>query len=95
MVDELTIRITRDRRAYAEALLAFSDPQPHVIGATPFIGRRTLSQRISLIAEEAPMSRHRALVGFRRRPDPGYWVNRHSGRPLPDVGHAVRAVHGV
>ena len=64
VVDEMTILITRDRRAYAEALLAFSDPQPHVIGATPFIGRRTLSQRISLIAEEASMSRHRALVGF-------------------------------
>ena len=64
VVDELTIRITRDRRAYAEALLAFSDPQPHVIGATPFIGRHTLSQRISLIAEEAPMSRQRALVAF-------------------------------
>lgn len=64
VVDEQTILFTRDRRAYAEALLAFSDPQPHLIGATPFIGRRTLSQRISLIAEEASMSRHRALVGF-------------------------------
>ena len=64
VVDEQTILITRDRRAYAEALLAFSNPQPHLIGATPFIGRRTLSQRISLIAEETPMSRHRALAGF-------------------------------
>jgi TonB family protein len=62
VVDETTIRITRDRRAYAEALLAFSDPQPHVIGVTPFIGRRTLSQRISLISEETPMTRHRALA---------------------------------
>jgi hypothetical protein len=33
VVDEQTILITRDRRAYAEALLAFSNPQPHVIGA--------------------------------------------------------------
>jgi TonB family protein len=64
VVDELTILTTRDRRAYAEALLAFSDPQPHLIGATPFIGRRTLSQRIANIAEEAPMSRNRALAGF-------------------------------
>jgi TonB family protein len=64
VVDDQTILLTRDRRAYAEALLAFSDPQPHLIGATPFIGRRTLSQRISLIAEENPMSRHRALLGF-------------------------------
>jgi TonB family protein len=63
VVDEMTILHTRDRRAYAEALLAFSDPQPHLVGATPFIGRRTLSQRISLIAEEAPMSRRRALIG--------------------------------
>lgn len=62
VVDEMTILITQDRRAYAEALLAFSNPQPHVIGVTPFIGRRTLSQRISLIAEEASMSRHRALA---------------------------------
>jgi TonB family protein len=62
VVDEQTILITRDRRAYAEALLAFSNPQPHVIGVTPFIGSRTLSQRISLIAEEGSMSRHRALA---------------------------------
>lgn len=61
VVDETTIRLTRDRRAYAEALLAFSDPQPHLIGATPFIGRRTLGQRISLIAEETPMPRTRLL----------------------------------
>lgn len=62
VVDEQTILMTRDRRAYAEALLAFSNPQPHVIGVTPFIGRRTLSQRISLIAEEVSMSRHRAVA---------------------------------
>jgi TonB family protein len=62
VVDEQTILITRNRRAYAEALLAFSNPQPHVIGVTPFIGRRTLSQRISLIAQEGSMSRHRAMA---------------------------------
>jgi len=62
VVDEKTILITRDRRAYAEALLAFSNPQPHVIGVTPFIGRRTLSQRISLIAEESAMSRNRRAL---------------------------------
>jgi TonB family protein len=61
VVDHITIQLTRDRRAYAEALLAFSDPQPYVIGATPFIGRRTLSQRISLIAQEDSMSRFRAI----------------------------------
>lgn len=57
LVDEETILLTRDRRAYAEALLAFSGPQPHLIGATALIGRRHLSQRISLIAQEASMSR--------------------------------------
>ena len=60
----------RDRRAYAEALLAFSNPQPHLIAVTPFIGRRTLSQRIALIAQEVSMSRRRAspsLVARRRR----------------------------
>ena len=62
VVDEITILLTRDRRAYAEALLAFSDPQPHAIGVTPFIGRHTLSQRISLIAEEGSMSGRRALI---------------------------------
>jgi TonB family protein len=63
VVDETTIRHTRDRRAYAEALLAFSDPQPHVIGVTPFIGRRTLGVRISLIAGDSGVSRRRALAG--------------------------------
>lgn len=62
VVDEITILLTRDRRAYAEALLAFSNPQPHVLGVTPFIGRRTLSQRIALIAEERSMPRRRALT---------------------------------
>jgi TonB family protein len=62
VVDEATMGMTRDRRAYAEALLAFSDPQPRMIGATPFIGRHTLSQRIALIAEEASMSTRRALA---------------------------------
>ena len=62
VVDEMTILLTRDRRAYAEALLAFANPQPYVIGVTPFIGRHTLSQRISLIAEEGFMTRRRALI---------------------------------
>jgi TonB family protein len=64
VVDEATILLTRDRRAYAEALLAFSNPQPHLPGVTALIGRRHLSQRISLIAEEEVMSRGRMLVSF-------------------------------
>jgi TonB family protein len=62
IVDEITIRATRDRRAYAEALLAFSNPQPHTPAITPLIGRHSLSQRIALIAEEEVMSRHRTLL---------------------------------
>jgi TonB family protein len=64
IVDEATIGLTRDRRAYAEALLAFSDPRPHVVGLTPLIGRRSLSQRISLITEEDVMSRARVLTSL-------------------------------
>jgi TonB family protein len=62
VVDEATILLTRDRRAYAEALLAFSNPQPHLPGVTALVGRRHLSQRIALIAEEEVMSRHRTLL---------------------------------
>ena len=64
VVDEATILLTRDRRAYAEALLAFSSPQPHLPGVTPLIGRRHLSQRISLIVEEEVMSRGRTFASF-------------------------------
>ena len=65
VVDETTIELTRDRRAYAAALLAFANPQPpHLPGVTALIGRRHLSQRISLIAEEAVMSRGRISVSF-------------------------------
>lgn len=64
VVDEATLRLTRDRRAYAEALLSFDTPQPHLPGVTPLIGRRHLSQRISLIAEEEVMSRRHLLASF-------------------------------
>jgi TonB family protein len=64
IVDERTIALTRNRRAYAEALLAFADPQPHIVGLTPLIGRRHLSQRIALIAQEGSMSRRRLLSSF-------------------------------
>ena len=64
VVDETTLLLTRDRRGYAEALLAFSNPQPHLPGVTPLISRRHLSQRISLIAEEDCMSRRRLVASF-------------------------------
>jgi len=64
VVDEAVILLTRDRRAYAHALLAFADQQPHLPGVTPLISPRHLSQRISLIAQEDVMSRRRLLITF-------------------------------
>ena len=95
VVDEQTILITRDRRAYAEALLAFSNPQPHVIGVTPFIGRRTLSQRISLIAEEGSMSRHRAVVSAAIALAACDRDHRRGGRSLPDVRNPAGPIGGL
>jgi len=57
LVDQETIAHTGDRRAYAEALLAFSSPLPRLIATTPFIRRRHLAQRIALITQEVTMSR--------------------------------------
>jgi TonB family protein len=62
LVDQETIAHTGDRRAYAEALLAFSTPQPLLVGATPFTRRRHHAQRIELITQEVSMSRRRAIV---------------------------------
>lgn len=62
IADATAIRLTRNRRAYAEALLAFADPQPPLVGAIPFIGYRTLRQRLTLIAQEPTMSHRRILV---------------------------------
>jgi TonB family protein len=64
VVDEATILLTRDRRAYAEALLAFANPQPHLPGVIALIGRRQLSQRISLLAEEEVMTRRRLVLSL-------------------------------
>jgi TonB family protein len=61
VVDEQTLAFTRDRRAYAEALLAFADPRPRRAPVTPLISPRHLYQRISLITQEASMSRPRML----------------------------------
>jgi TonB family protein len=55
LVDQATIAHTRDRRAYASALLEFSTVRPGLTGATALIGRRHLEQRITLIAQEVTM----------------------------------------
>ena len=57
LVDEATIAHTRDRRAYAAALLAFSTARPRLLGVTALIGRRHLEQRIALITQEVSMPR--------------------------------------
>ncbi len=98
VVDEITIRATRDRRAYAEALLAFSNPQPHLPAVTPLIGRHSLSQRIALIAEEEVMSRRRMLAQCRNCVHPvsrrdhvgGHRVSHHDAprKPVRSTGRA-------
>jgi TonB family protein len=62
VVDEATIAHTRDRRAYAAALLEFSTARPRLLGATAFIRRRHLEQRVALIAQEAAMTRHTLAI---------------------------------
>jgi TonB family protein len=57
LVDNLTIAYTRDRHAYAAALLEFSTSRPQPMATTGLIGRRHLEQRLILIAEEVPMPR--------------------------------------
>ena len=57
VVDEATIAFTGDRRAYASALLEFSDAHPLPLGTTALIGRRHLEQRIARIAQEVSMPR--------------------------------------
>jgi TonB family protein len=92
VVDELTIRLTQDRRAYAEALLAFANPQPHLPGVTPFIGRRHLSQRISLIAEEDVMNRRRLLVSFATAVIvcSGATISTVTAFPMTTIGHELQ-----
>lgn len=62
LVDEATIAHTRDRRAYAAALLEFSTARPRLVGAPALIGRRHLEQRLTLIAQEVSMPRSSLAV---------------------------------
>jgi TonB family protein len=57
VVDEAAIACTRDRRAYAAALLEFSTARPGLPGASALIRRRHLEQRVALIAQEVSMTR--------------------------------------
>jgi TonB family protein len=62
-VDELTVRVTGERRAYLEALLAFADATPLAPGAA-FGRRRYLFRRMTLISKEAVMSSRRVVMSF-------------------------------
>ncbi len=65
LVDEATIAQTRDRRAYAQALLTFVVPAARpAMAATPFFTRRHLGHRIALIAREKPMSRSGVVMSL-------------------------------
>jgi TonB family protein len=60
-VDESTVRVTGQRRAYLEALLAFADATPFAPGAA-FGRRASLFRRIRLISKEAVMSSSRVVL---------------------------------
>jgi protein TonB len=62
-VDEFTVRVTGERRAYLEALLAFADTTPLAPGAA-FGRRRYLFRRMTLISKEAVMSSRRVVFSF-------------------------------
>jgi len=62
LVDEATLAHTRDRRAYAAALLEFSGARPHLPGTPALIGRRQLEHRIALITQEVSMPRSSLTV---------------------------------
>jgi len=60
VVDELTILLTGRRKAYVEALLAFSD-STSVVPTAAFARRRHLIRRIALISTEDSMSSKRIV----------------------------------
>lgn len=61
LVDAATVAHTHNRRAYAAALVEFATRQRPLVGAAPFIRRRHLEHRLTLLAQEVPMSR-RSLI---------------------------------
>ncbi|HEU4936565.1 MAG TPA: M56 family metallopeptidase, partial [Vicinamibacterales bacterium] len=61
VVDELAIQLTGRRKAYVEALLAFSDATS-VVPTAAFARRRHLFRRIALVSKESVMSSRRIVV---------------------------------
>ena len=65
VVDEETIAVTGDRRAYAQALLAFADlPALAPLPVMQLIQPRHLPRRIALIAQEVRMSRRHSFAAL-------------------------------
>jgi len=62
VVDELTVLATGQRRAYLEALLAFSDASALAPSAAAFARRPHLLRRMILISKEAVMSSKRIVA---------------------------------
>jgi TonB family protein len=61
VVDELTVRVTKRRRSYIEALLAFAD-EPRLVAVAPFARRRRLFRRIALLSRGTVMSSKRVVA---------------------------------
>ena len=61
VVDELAIQLTGRRKAYVEALLAFSDATS-VVPTAAFARRRHLFRRIALVSKESVMSSRRIVA---------------------------------
>ena len=80
LVDQTTILLTRDRRAYAEALLAFAI-RSRTSGITPLIGRRHLSRHLAHREEEVMSSRRLSPVSRLPR---SWWGRTLSAYRLPD-----------
>jgi TonB family protein len=65
VVDQATIATTGNRRAYAQALLAFAEPTSlSPLPVMHLIKPRHLSRRITLIAQEVRMSRLHSVVAL-------------------------------
>jgi TonB family protein len=61
VVDELAIQLTGGRKAYVEALLAFSDAIS-IVPTAAFARRRHLFRRIALVSKESVMSSRRIVA---------------------------------
>jgi TonB family protein len=61
VVDELTVRATRRRRAYIQALMAFADGTPEAATAA-FSRRNHLFRRMVLVSKEGAMSARRVAL---------------------------------